>query len=105
MGFIQFRVRDADTGRAWIVEPEEYLTPLQAERMAFQPDLILQTAHIIAEDFAERGYDDVTVKADAFVSWNGRPNARLTDPEADLASIAPGPGPKWWVLAYERGFP
>ena len=101
VGFVQFRVRDTDTGRAWIVEPDEYLTPLQVERMAFQPDLILQTAHIIADDFAERGYDGVTVKADAFVSWNARPNARLIDPDADLAAIAPGLGPKWWVLPYE----
>ena len=101
VGFVQFRVRDADTGRSWIVSPDEYLTPLQVERMAFQPDLILQTAHFIAEDFAERGYSGVTVKADAFVSWNGRPNARLIDPDADLAAIAPGLGVKWWVLAYE----
>ena len=101
VGFVQFRVWDADTGQAWIVWPEEYLTPLQAERMAFQPDLILQTAHIIADDFAERGYDEVSVKADAFVSWNGRPNARLIDPDADLAAIAPGLRSKDWILPYE----
>jgi hypothetical protein len=101
VGFTQFRVRDPDTRQAWIVSPDEYLTPLQAERMAIQPDLILQTAHIIAEDFAERGFPGVSVMADAFVSWNGRANARLIDPDADLAAIAPGLGPKWWVVAYE----
>lgn len=103
VGFVQFRVRDPETRQAWIVSPDEYLTPLQVERMAFQPDLILQTAHFVAEDFAERGFPGVTVKADAFVSWNGRPNARLIDPDADLAAIAPGLGPKWWVLPYESG--
>ncbi len=100
VGFAQFRVRDPDTGRSWIVSPDEYLTPLQVERMAFQPDLILQTAHFIAEDFSERGFPSVAVKADAFVSWNGRANARLIDLDADLAAIEPGLGAKWWILAY-----
>ena len=103
VGFVQFRVRDPDTRQAWIVSPDDYLTPLQAERMAFQPDLILQTAHIVAEDFAESGFSGVTVKADAFVSWNGRANARLIDPDADLAAIAHGLGLKWWVVPYESG--
>ena len=103
VGFAQFRVRDPDTGQSWIVSPDEHLTPLQAERMAFQPDLILLTAHFIAEDFAESGFSGVTVKADAFVSWNGRPNARLIDPDADLAAITLGLGAKGWVLPYESG--
>ena len=101
VGFVQFRVRDPETRQAWIVSPDEYLTPHQVERMAIQPDLILRTAHFMAEDFAERGFPGVTVKADAFVSWNGRPNARLIDPDADLAAIAPSLGPKGWVLAYK----
>lgn len=101
VGFVQYRVRHPETRQAWIVSPDEYLTPLQVERMAFQPDLILQTAHIIAEDFAERGFRGVTVMGDAFVSWNGRANARLIAPDADLASIAPGLGAKDWVLPCE----
>ena len=98
VGFVQYRVQDPSSGRSWLVEPGEYLTPLQVERMAFQPDLIRQTAGIIADDYAERGYPDVEVAADAFVSFNGRPNARLVDPAANLAAITPGPGPKPWVL-------
>ena len=104
-GFVQYRVRDPETRQAWIVSPEEYLTPLQVERMAFQPDLILQTAHIIAEDFAERGFRGVTVNADAFVSWNGRANARLIDPDPDLAAIAPGLGAKDWILPHKSDYP
>lgn len=100
VGFVQYRVLDPASGRAWLVSPDEYLTPTQVERMAIQPDLILQTAHIIAADFARRDYDGVAVRADAFSSWNGRPNARLIDPDADLAAIAPGVAPKAWILPY-----
>ena len=101
VGFVQYRVRDPDTGQSWLVEPHDYLTPLQVERMSFQPDMIQQTARIIAEDFAGRGYPDLVVNADAFVAFNGRPNARLIDPGVDLASVRPGLAPKAWVLPYE----
>ena len=100
VGFVQYRVRDLGTGQTWLVDPDDYLTPLQTERMAIQPDMILQTAHFIANDFAARGYPNVTVAADAFVSFNGRPNSRLIDPTTDLASIKPGLTSKGWVLPY-----
>lgn len=98
VGFVQYRVRDPAGGQSWTVFPEDYLTPLQVERMAIQPDMILQTAHFIASDFAARGYPGVVVTADAFVAFNGRANARLIDPNANLADIKPGLAPKWWVL-------
>ena len=98
VGYVRYQVSDPDTGQSWFVEPEEYLTPLQIERMSFQPDMIRQTARMIADDFAERGHGDVVVNADAFVAFNGRPNARLINPCVDLASIGPGVAPKRWVL-------
>ena len=101
VGFVRYRVQAPDSGESWLVEPDIYLTPLQTERMSFQPDLILQTAHIIADDFAARGYADVTVSADAFVAFNGRANVRLIDPAADLASIRPGIAPHRWVLPHD----
>ena len=101
VGFVQYRVRDLATDQSWLVEPDEYLTPLQVERMSFQPDMIQQTAGIIAADFAERGHGDVVVNAAAFVAFNGRPNARLIDPDVDLASARPGWSPKAWVLPYK----
>ena len=64
--------------------------------------MIRQTAHIIAADFAERGYPDVAVAADAFVAFNGRANARLIDPDANLAAIKAGLGAKWRALRCGR---
>ena len=98
-GMAEYRVRDPESGRSWRVEPEAYLTPLQAERAATQPDMLLEIAHIIADDFSVRGYPRVQVYADAFVSMNGRKHRRLLDPSVDLASTGHGLGPKGWVLA------
>ena len=104
-GFVRFRVHDPATGQTWQVSPDAYLTPLQTERMAIQPELIRQTARIIRDDFAGRGYDGVSVTADAFVSYNGRPAARLIDPNANLAALQPAPAPAKWVLPYDDAPP
>ena len=105
VGFVQYRVREVGTGQSWLVEPGEYLTPTQSERMAFQPELIRQTAHLIRDDFASRGHGDVIVAADAFVAFNGRPNVRLIDPTVDLATVRPGIGPKPWVVPHGADVP
>ena len=96
-GHLRFRVTDIDTRREWLAYPEDYLTPLQAERMTYQPDMILALAHIIAEDAGDRG-QRTEVRADSFVAFNGRPAARFVDPDVDLARVRTGIDPKTWVL-------
>ena len=98
VGMVEYRVYDPATGNRWRVWPEDYLTPLQTERMATQPDMILETAHIIARDFATNGFESVQVFADVFVSMNGRANSRLVDPDVDLAAVNNSFAPKTWLL-------
>ncbi|HEU4537948.1 MAG TPA: HTTM domain-containing protein, partial [Polyangiaceae bacterium] len=54
-GSVTFLVRDPASGRVWHVDPRDYLTRLQEREMAAQPDLILQLAHHVRDDFARRG--------------------------------------------------
>lgn len=98
VGMVEYRVHDPATGQRWRVLPDDYLTPLQSERMTTQPDMILETAHIIARDFANRGHDSVQVFADVFVAMNGRESSRLVDPDTDLAAISNSLAPKKWLL-------
>ena len=98
MGLVKYRIAGSGIDGERLVYPGEYLTPTQAERMTYQPSLILATAHIIRDDFIERGHSGVEVRADAFATYNGRGAVRLIDPEVDLAKIRAGPGPKAWVL-------
>ena len=74
------------------------MTPTQVERMAYQPDMILATAHIIRDDFVDRGHEGVEVRADAYATYNRRPSVRLVDPEVDLARVERGIRPKHWIL-------
>ncbi|MCC6619770.1 MAG: HTTM domain-containing protein [Deltaproteobacteria bacterium] len=75
------------------------LTPLQSKMMSTQPDMIHDYAHHLAARYRALGYEGVSVFADAWVSLNGRPAARLVDPTADLASFPRGPLPQPWILA------
>ena len=86
-GLVRFRVTSLATEGERLVYPERYLTAVQVERMAYQPDMILATAHIIRDDFIDNGHEQVEVRVDAYVTYNGRPAARLIAPDVDLARV------------------
>jgi vitamin K-dependent gamma-carboxylase len=95
---LTYIVREKRTGRVRHVNPKSYLTPIQEREIAAQPDLVLQLAHHIRDDFARRGLGPVEVRADVFASLNGRRMARLVDPDVDLAAISDGLGKATWIL-------
>jgi hypothetical protein len=66
--------------------------------MSSQPDLILQLAHHIKDDFARRGFSSVEVRADSRVALNGRRGARFIDPEVDLVAVQDGITKARWIL-------
>jgi hypothetical protein len=92
-----FRVVDKKSGRSWDVSPSQYLARHQEAEMSGTPDMILQFAHFLHDEFARKGLD-VAVYADAMASFNGRPAARLVDPTRDLALEKDGLAPKDWIL-------
>ncbi|MCC6766136.1 MAG: HTTM domain-containing protein [Deltaproteobacteria bacterium] len=90
-GTATFRLRDPATGAVWKVDPRAELTPLQASMMATQPDMIADYARHLAADARRAGRGEVEVRADVWVSLNGRPSRRFVDPDADLARAARAP--------------
>ena len=96
-GAVTYVVTRAD-GRREFVEPRRYLTEAQAREMSGQPDLILQLAHHIADEFAARGHGPVQVRVEASVSLNGRRPKLLIDPAIDLAQVEDGIGVAAWIL-------
>jgi hypothetical protein len=84
-----FLVRD-ETGQT--LEPSEWhspdleLTDRQARKMAGQPDMLLQYAHLIRDHLQARGHEEVHVYAYTSLSLNGRAPQPLVDPEVDLAA-------------------
>ena len=97
-GSITFVVRAPRAGRTFYVAPHQYLTRMQEREMSSQPDLILQLAHRIRDDYAAKGLGPVEVRADTWVSLNGRPIQRLIDPNVDLSQVEDGFGKADWIL-------
>lgn len=86
-GGTTFVVHSARANHTWYVSPRDYLTAMQETEMSSQPDLILQLAHHIREDFAARGLGPVQVHAESRAALNGRRSAPFVDPRVDLASV------------------
>lgn len=103
-GVLEYRVVTAD-GRTRLVFPRDYLTEQQYREMAGQPDLILQLAHHIRDDFDARGLGPVQVYADSQVSLNGRAAQRMIDPTVDLAHVEDGLARAEWILPAPEGPP
>jgi hypothetical protein len=104
-GGTTFAVYSPSRRRTYDVNPSEYLTRLQEAEMSSQPDLILQLAHHIHEDFARRGYGDVQVRAQSRVALNGRRSAPFVDARVDLAERRDGLFPLPFILPAPPGAP
>ena len=92
-GDATFFVRDKASGRETTVWPGDYLTLQQERQMAWQPDMIVQFARFLAQQYQ----GDVAVRAEVYVSWNGRASRLLIDPQADLLQADAGLWPKAWI--------
>jgi hypothetical protein len=97
-GSVTYYVRTPGSDKELQVLPRRYLDSRQEREMAAQPDLILQLAHHIVQDFRARGHGAVEVRAEALVSLNGRPAQPMIDPEVDLARVTDGLARKTWIL-------
>lgn len=99
-GDVRYRVRLPD-GREREVSAFDYLTWRQYSDMSGQPDLILRLGKHIGWDFDRRGYGPVEVRADVWVSLNGRPPIRLVDPDIDLTRLDESAIASWILPAPE----
>lgn len=104
-GSITYRVLIPGRRREVEVYPRRYLNDFQEREFAGQPDLIVQLAHRIHDDFQQRGQGDVQVRVDAWVSLNGRPSVRLIDPDFNLATVHDGLAPARYILPPPEGPP
>jgi len=100
-GSAQFYVSDPATDRSWDIHNPHYLTPVQEKQMSTQPDLILQYAQILENEFKSIGVRDPVVTADIFVTLNGRRGKRYIDGSVDLSKLKDGWLHKQWILSYE----
>lgn len=98
MGNTVFKVSDSKTGKMSLVANYEYLTPTQESEMSTQPDMILQFAHYLKDDFQKKGMNDPIVTVDSKVTLNGRKSMTFIDKNVNLAAQKESWKHKDWIL-------
>lgn len=96
-GALDMKVVDRASGRTSVIDPHDWLTRYQIKMMSTQPDMILEFAHVVADDLRAKG-QEVEVHVESQVSLNGRRPHPLIDPRVDLGRVSEGLGAKPWIL-------
>lgn len=95
---VVYRVTDPSAGITFEVSADQVLEEWQVSAATVRADLVLTTAHLIADDFRPTLGDDVEVRVDAFVAWNGQLRERWIDPDVDLAALDRSASASGYVL-------
>ena len=86
----------------------DFLTEFQEKQMSFQPDMILEYAHYLGDQYLWFGEgDEIQVFADSFVALNGRKSQRFINNSVDLYSEKKSLRNKKWILTLKdeiKGF-
>lgn len=96
-GTATFYVRDRQSGQEWMVINHEFLNTHQEKQMAMQPDLILQFAHFLHQYYSSQGIQDPIIRAEVYVTLNGRPSSLYFSPELDLSRLKDSWAPRRWL--------
>jgi Vitamin K-dependent gamma-carboxylase len=96
-----FYITDAQTGRQSEAMMNNYLTPNQEKMMATQPDMILQYAAFLKQKYEEQGVQSPEVRAECYVTLNGRGSQLFIDPTIDLTKEKDSFKPKKWILPFK----
>ena len=97
-GYTTFKIVDNNSNKFYMVNNNEFLTPFQEKQMSFQPDMILEYAQYLGDTFKKRGFDNVSVYAESYVTLNGRPSMRFIDPKIDLYKLKNDLKHKKWII-------
>ena len=86
-GYTSIIVRDPSNNVQKEVDQDQYLTAFQKQQMRSQPDMILQFARHIGDEFvAEHGYAP-EIFVESRLSMNGRRSQPFTDPAIDVYTM------------------
>jgi hypothetical protein len=98
-GYVTYHVADPGSDRKGDVMPSDYLTPVQVKMMATQPDMIVQFAHFLENEFKKQGIADPVITAHAYVTLNGNGSRLYIDPTVDLTTVEDSFRHKDWITA------
>ena len=84
-GYGNFTVKDSQTKEKWKIKPGTYLDRRQERKMYTHPDMILQFAHFLRDEYHRKGHPEVEVYANIRVKLNDGKYQNYIRSEVDLA--------------------
>jgi len=82
-----FIIKESGSSRTKKVRPRTYLNKRQSRKMLTHPDMILQFAHFLRDEYQEKGWQNPEVYAHVKSTLNGRPYALLVDSTRNLSTV------------------
>ena len=101
-GYAQFKIKNKETGKEFLVDNTDFLTPFQEKQMSTQPDFILQYAHYLGNHFELQGHKNIAVYVESYVALNGRLSQPFINPETDLMLQRESFRTKDWILPFNH---
>ena len=101
-GVAFYEVTDPATGATAEVEPGDYLTDFQEKQLCTQPDMLLQFAHFLEDEFRAQGVADPEVRVRSYVTLNGSSSRPFLDASVDLTKWEDGLAAKPWILPIDN---
>jgi hypothetical protein len=99
-GTAVFHIKDPSTGARAEIDNTKYLTQMQENMMATQPDMILQYAHLLATEFKNQGVKNPIITAESYVTLNGSGTMLYIDSTVNLAAEQETFGHKRWIRPF-----
>jgi hypothetical protein len=93
-----FYVRDKNTGRETEISNCDYLTPMQEKMMATQPDMLINYAHFLKDEFKSQGMNDPEILVESYVTLNGKASRLMVNKSTDLSLAEDDFAEKKWIL-------
>jgi hypothetical protein len=97
-----FFVREKATGKEIEVSNSDYLTPMQEKMMATQPDMMINYAHFLKEEFKTKGIHDPEIFVQSYVTLNGKASRLIVDKTTDLSLEEDNLKSKKWITPYSN---
>jgi hypothetical protein len=97
-----FHVKDPATGRSSEIINSRYLTPFQEKMMETQPDMILEYAHYLKDEYIKKGIAHPVVTVESYVTLNGSGSKPFIDSHVDLSKEEDGFSVKTWILPFYK---
>lgn len=95
---IRYYVTDTETGETKLPNLRPYISPDQMGKFSRDPEMILQLAHFLAQEYRSQTGHRAEVHALVLTSMNGRKPELLIDPNVDLASEPRGVHFRPWIM-------